>query len=718
MARLNDLTTSTESIEGLKRRFVRQNREIARVNSIQSLRIRSLESEVSQLLAENVSLREQAITLKQELKRCQATKLLQDGVYSIKSKLDAKLMELSTLVTELGELPRDYNKKQSSAQMTSSTPQSALSWERKIADMERTNTHEEEGRLPTILEDKYFPRKTLELHSIQGLLNSDHIDPESPAGLESATIHTNNLFPAKEEIAVNESLVTHMKRTDSQMVLQPTSDPGTEENEDDATKPQTRFAACEATTEQAHPQTEPGLGAKRKFSSAIEDKLECSVDDNDDFQYRQTRSPPGQGELMDSASGGRGSIKEDVHPLVESKKINKQARRRILKPKSSNTSVHSPRNASHELSDDMQEDLVMSALEVKGHTTSLVEATSCTPHGGGTPGGPLKHPTPGASCGGAGIANDKHELVNSVSLTQDRLEQPTPGTDIRGAVACGATGSSRPARRQRAIVSYAEPNLRDKMRRPTDELVAAVGDQKRRTSGTMKALRSTKEDEDACPRRRPDAVKSPTLNMTGTGSPTPVMNLTGDSPSKKLKMVSQRRRKASLASRYDLAMTYEEAQGGSECSDLMLTGVENNDHKLEAQDSATHLPDVGSDECFGTRLTEATDGNTSKTSLDAYGQQQRIARQANRRSTGRRTFNEATSKRGEAILADNESPRSGPDNSRVSPIKSHDFLELLDHERHATADIVRIPAAESVATETRQIGRSLRAAARRRSMML
>ena len=92
----------------VKRRFVRQNREIARVNSIQSLRIRSLESEVSHLLSENVSLREQSISLSQEL--YEAAKMLKDGVGDIKAKLDSKLAELNSLVTDLGALPRRCGK--------------------------------------------------------------------------------------------------------------------------------------------------------------------------------------------------------------------------------------------------------------------------------------------------------------------------------------------------------------------------------------------------------------------------------------------------------------------------------------------------------------------------------------------------------------------------------------------------------------------------------
>lgn len=46
-----------------------------------------------------------------------------------------------------------------------------------------------------------------------------------------------------------------------------------------------------------------------------------------------------------------------------------------------------------------------------------------------------------------------------------------------------AQGATRPTRRQRSVVSYAEPNLRDKMRRPTNEFADAVmGGNPRRTS--------------------------------------------------------------------------------------------------------------------------------------------------------------------------------------------------------------------------------------------
>lgn len=145
----------------VKRRFVRQNREIARVNSIQSLRIRSLESEVSHLLSENVSLREQSISLSQELERYEAAKMLNDGVCDIKAKLDSKLAELNSLVTDLGALPRRCGKLYEESTESAESKHSRLS----SFDLRRRATeseHNADGKLPVILEDKCYPRKTLE----------------------------------------------------------------------------------------------------------------------------------------------------------------------------------------------------------------------------------------------------------------------------------------------------------------------------------------------------------------------------------------------------------------------------------------------------------------------------------------------------------------------------------------------------------------------------
>lgn len=61
--------------------------------------------------------------------------------------------------------------------------------------------------------------------------------------------------------------------------------------------------------------------------------------------------------------------------------------------------------------------------------------------------------------------------------------------EVRDTTPLPASGTSRPSRRSRGSISYAEPNLRDKMRRPTKELVDAV-------SGDARFRRASKSDLD------------------------------------------------------------------------------------------------------------------------------------------------------------------------------------------------------------------------------
>ena len=163
----------------MKRRFVRQNREIARyavpvacvtsayryrANSTQSLRIRNLESEVSRLLSENVSLREQVIKLHYEVEKS-TSKSLREGMDSVKSKLEAKLTELGGLIRELGEVQNGAENQRPAKRksLSRSSPERSpdqKNWKNVLTLSEVTGGAD--GRLPPIVEGKYFPRRTME----------------------------------------------------------------------------------------------------------------------------------------------------------------------------------------------------------------------------------------------------------------------------------------------------------------------------------------------------------------------------------------------------------------------------------------------------------------------------------------------------------------------------------------------------------------------------
>ena len=162
----------------MKRRFVRQNREIARysisficrdltdlnrANSTQSLRIRNLENEISRLLAENIAFREQCIKLQYELDNDPGRGTL-ERVGNIRSRLEAKLTELGSMLEELGAVQK--SKRSRSSRRKSAIPSSPKrspdqkNWKNAFTLSEITGGTD--GRLPPIVEDKYFPRRTLE----------------------------------------------------------------------------------------------------------------------------------------------------------------------------------------------------------------------------------------------------------------------------------------------------------------------------------------------------------------------------------------------------------------------------------------------------------------------------------------------------------------------------------------------------------------------------
>jgi hypothetical protein len=100
--------------------------------------------------------------LSQELERFDAAKSLHDGVYDIKTRLDGKLAELSDLVNELGTLPRKSCDDRSGAGSLGQLKLSRFESTHRKPDPEINLVSEEQGGLPVILEDKCYPRETLE----------------------------------------------------------------------------------------------------------------------------------------------------------------------------------------------------------------------------------------------------------------------------------------------------------------------------------------------------------------------------------------------------------------------------------------------------------------------------------------------------------------------------------------------------------------------------
>jgi hypothetical protein len=112
---------------------------------------------VSRLLAENLGFREQILRLQTEAE-CSKTQQVVDHMSRIKADLEVKLSELGALVTTLGEAPS--KKKQLPKRKCQIASPTQKNWERLRSQNESADG--QDGRLPPIVENKSYPRRTLE----------------------------------------------------------------------------------------------------------------------------------------------------------------------------------------------------------------------------------------------------------------------------------------------------------------------------------------------------------------------------------------------------------------------------------------------------------------------------------------------------------------------------------------------------------------------------
>lgn len=169
-------------MSAVKRRFIRQNREIARVNSTQSLRIRNLETEISRLLAENLAIREQAINVASKAHNARKTCSRCSQLSGLKAQLQAQLSDISAVVNGL-DIPDKDNPSTSPGRRRSSGLQIlGISGQdgTNFGGAEKPLKQALEGWMPPILENKHYPRKTLDADELKAAINLAGENSESP----------------------------------------------------------------------------------------------------------------------------------------------------------------------------------------------------------------------------------------------------------------------------------------------------------------------------------------------------------------------------------------------------------------------------------------------------------------------------------------------------------------------------------------------------------
>ncbi|KAI4232429.1 MAG: hypothetical protein LQ349_005019, partial [Xanthoria aureola] len=502
-----------------KRRFVRQNREIARVNSTQSIRIRTLESEISRLLSENIALREEVIRLQFEIDNHVGS----GNISTVKARLEVKLLELGGLVQELGNVEQSTEdrralRRRSGAKVSPKKSPDQRNWKNALTISEVTGGAD--GRLPPIVEDKYYPRRTLDADELRGLVSTSGDLADSPDLGPPPVAHFDAGDPIKFDANQQES------QTQAKTAKQEDLNPALFANLETRRKRRGSSQRGESTTlesadtqpnqaEVLDGQIKPGhalkSGAKRKFTTREEEEQvdNATASEGDAFHYN--RNPTGaqpdvgcqtkpdlslkekQVEHKSSEVSGGTKDKSQEKPKMNTSAMHNG--RDILAPKSVNTDPMSspvklrrppegekpaqpiPDVPSKPRERNRSKDQLPSQRFARPVPKSKLAASEpkATLHDVPAP----SRPPPATP---APPPLDVLPLDGSEPPTARPNSRDTPppeDLDPETATTNSFGSMGRSSRRQRGSVSYAEPNLRDKMRRPTKELVDAVAAEER-----------------------------------------------------------------------------------------------------------------------------------------------------------------------------------------------------------------------------------------------
>jgi hypothetical protein len=511
MARVNDPPPPPETLEVLRRRFTRQNKDIIRSNLNQAQRIHGLEAEVSRLLAENLSLKRALITEQEEVARLHKSQQAGERLADVHAQLQQKFTEASALVGQLISRPRGVQNRNEQARKTTAKRKSVTistptreAWEHRKSLA--AALQDQDGRLQAINENK--------------LLDESKED-EVPDGPDNST-QTDSPEIGPPPIAHFEELESEDHSQDRSVTLQSESEEVPKVNFERRRKRRTSSLISEmevsdtigdqaaALQNPASPEA-PRASAKRKLDASElehEDQRVATIaTSKESFVYHRRpplkpalgarksnrfsrpQSRPAQAQNVEASSPQKDSRKalaskstnSPTKKTVEAKALNKgkdddnratarasaiRAESRHLPPSLSDVAIgRPPTRGKSTTSEDAavvsqkpprSRVAVLSDKEVE--SGSDPEAAPKTPF---IPDDMLSPPSSKPSGPSNGRTTQEAVIMNSV---EDVLN--------------GSIG--RGSRRAKAAVSYAEPNLRDKMRRP-GHLVGAVEGYDRKT---------------------------------------------------------------------------------------------------------------------------------------------------------------------------------------------------------------------------------------------
>lgn len=479
---------------------MRQNREIAKQCSDKSLRIKNLENELARIVAENVRLREDAINARVEAEKWRASHRLNKEVVRMRDQLEEKLGEVNLLVAELGALPEKVARRSSQRRRKDGFVSDLVRDPEERVQRPRPALLDDEGRLPAILEDKQYLRRTLDAIEVQRLadeaaiesLESPDLGPPPVAHLEehealafnatrSPRRTSTELIEESEQISKAEN---RRKRRVSALLPTPSFDQAQEEevisapSDDPAKAPFEKKSAELERSEEAQTVSRPfKAGAKRKLEmSELEDTSKVSKELDDFIFQRRSGAAATTSRPSRLSRPARRQEAEQEKPAEQRspEKIVEPARR-VLAPKSTNSpakkkvdTLSKPVDERERVLDRRTERRVVSRIRsrpVIAEPQPIEDISDVIE---------LKLPEKDADLPPKTPAVDLDGILSPVSTEPSTRQQPKELAPINSVedVLNGSIG--RGSRRARPQVSYAPPKLNTKLRRPGKEMVGAV----------------------------------------------------------------------------------------------------------------------------------------------------------------------------------------------------------------------------------------------------
>ncbi|CAG9938801.1 unnamed protein product [Clonostachys rosea f. rosea IK726] len=496
MARLNEPPVSTDSLETLRRKLLRQNRDLAKSNNVRALKIRELENDCACMLSENLQLRSRILELEKQVEDNDARRIA-DHALAIKAKLESQLTEWGDLIAGLGLEPPPKRHSPSIRRTSSSRRRTSCAYGRVSPSQRRLREVAREiEELGSISEHKSYPRLSMNPEQILALRSeadsvespelgpppmSQFIDNE-PAKVESPPakspeplspsprnrIQSPELLPSPRADPFVDNSPSPKKR-DMPLKPMPQLQSKTESLKSTVRPLQLKPLTAEApAVEKQNTITAPPAkaGTKRKFS--VNDDLEKTGSGRDENQ--PPRMVASKASIREK-TGGK-TLKE----LVTMRKDTRDqasaplATRKPLSAKNTNDDFTSPKKNPKSGKAAILDDVAIGKAELAKSKPIQEPIKSKTKNSAPLKVVPLPSPEPEPV---VAIVNSEPETSDAQPTKVSRGSTPPP-------VNMPAEEEvSRPSRRSRPTISYAEPNLRDKMRRPTKELVDAVAGSRR-----------------------------------------------------------------------------------------------------------------------------------------------------------------------------------------------------------------------------------------------